>query len=118
MPANAFVEFLLDQLDGLPDVRAQRMFAGFGLYSGDLFFGIVYDGFLYFKVDDGNRANYMRAGMKPFKPYEDQPMTMQYYQVPAAVVEDADELCEWARRAIQVAGKKKANRGVKKKRSR
>ena len=105
MPANAFVEFLLDQLDGLPDVRAQRMFAGFGLYSGDLFFGIVYDGFLYFKVDDGNRANYMRAGMKPFKPYEDQPMTMQYYQVPAGVVEDADELCEWARRAIQVAGK-------------
>jgi TfoX/Sxy family transcriptional regulator of competence genes len=42
MPATAFVDFLLDQLDGVPDVRAQRMFAGFGLYSGDLFFGIVY----------------------------------------------------------------------------
>lgn len=108
MPANAFVDFLLDQLDEVPDVRAQAMFGGRGLYSGDLFFGIVFNDILYFKVNEQNRNDYVRAGMRPFKPYRDRPMTMQYYQVPAAVVEDADELCRWARRAIAAAADKKA----------
>ena len=107
MPATAFVEFLLDQLDGLPKVRAQRMFGGFGLYSDDLFFGIVHTDILYFKVNDQSRNDYVRAGMAPFKPYKDRPMTMQYYQVPAAVMEDADELCQWARKAISAAQDKK-----------
>ena len=64
------------------------MFAGFGIYSADLFFAIVYDEVAYFKVDGRNRRDYERAGMKPFKPYSDRPMTMQYYEVPAAVIED------------------------------
>jgi DNA transformation protein len=68
MPATAFVDFLVDQLDGLPDVRAQRMFSGFGLYSGDLFFGIVYEDILYFKVDDQSRNAYVRAGGKARTP--------------------------------------------------
>jgi len=106
MAATAFVNFLLDQLDGLPDVRAQRMFGGFGLYSGDLFFGIVHQDILYFKVNDQSRNDYVRAGMAAFKPYKDRPVKMQYYQVPATVVEDADELCEWAHRAIAAAADK------------
>jgi DNA transformation protein and related proteins len=108
MPATAFVDFLLDQLDAVPDVRAQAMFGGRGLYSGDLFFGIVFNDILYFKVNDQNRSDYLRAGMAPFKPYRDRPMTMQYYQVPAAVMEDADELHRWALRAIAAAADKKA----------
>jgi DNA transformation protein len=103
MPATGFVDFLLDQLDGVPDIRAQRMFSGFGLYSGDIFFGIVYDDIVYFKVDDISRFDYVRAGMKPFKPYKNRPRTMKYYQVPVGVVEDADELRQWAHKAIAAA---------------
>lgn len=117
MPANDFVEFVVDQLGGVPDVRAQRMFAGFGLYSGNVFFAIVYDGVIYLKVDDGSRGIYERAGMKPFKPYSDRPMTMQYYQVPAAVVEDADELCRWAQRAMMAAIEKGKSKRVAKQRT-
>jgi DNA transformation protein len=103
MPSTGFVEFLLDQLDAVADVRAQRMFGGFGLYSGDVFFGLVSNDLVYFKVNDESRSHYIRAGMAPFKPYADRPMTMQYYQVPVAVLEDADELCRWARRAVAAA---------------
>jgi DNA transformation protein len=110
MPADQFVDFLLDQLDAIDDVRAQRMFGGFGLYSGDVFFGIVHKDTLYFKVDDRNRNDYQNAGMGPFKPYGDRPMTMQYYQVPVAVVEDADDLCLWARRAIEAKGRRRKRR--------
>jgi DNA transformation protein len=118
MVPDPFVDFLLDQLDRVPDVRAQRMFAGFGLYSSDLFFGIVYDGILYFKVDDVSRRDYVRAGMTPFKPYKDRPMTMQYFQVPASVVEDAAELCRWAKRAIAAAEKKRVTKATSRKKRR
>ena len=82
------------------------MFGGVGLYAGDLFFAIVYDDIVYFKVDDVNREDYVRAGSKPFKPYENRAMTMQYYEVPTSVLEDADELCNWARPAIAAASRK------------
>jgi DNA transformation protein and related proteins len=106
MPANGFVDFLLDQLNDVPDVRAQRMFGGVGIYAGDQFFGIVHEDTLYFKVNDQNRSDYLRARMAPFKPYKDRPMTMKYYQVPAAVMENAEELCRWARKAIAAAADK------------
>src|SRR5207342_1930959 len=103
---DTFLGFLTDQLCNIDDVTAKRMFGGVGLYSGDLFFAIVYEDIVYFKVDDVNRGDYARAGMKPFKPYEDRPMTMQYYEVPASVLEDAEELCNWARAALAASARK------------
>jgi DNA transformation protein and related proteins len=103
MQTTAFVSFVLDQLAGLDDIRAQRMFGGFGVYSHDTFFGIVHEDILYFKVSDRTREDYMKAGMPPFRPYTNRRVTLKYYQVPAEVVEDAEQLCEWALRAIQVA---------------
>ena len=113
---DTFLDFLTDQLHAIDDVVAKRMFGGVGVYSGDLFFAIVHNDIVYFKVDDVNRGDYVRAGTKPFKPYEDRPMTMQYYEVPTAVLEDADELCTWARAAIAAATRKPATKKRKKRR--
>jgi len=33
-------------------------------------------------------------------------MTMQYYEVPVFVLEDAEELCRWARRSLEAAARK------------
>ena len=107
---DKFLDFLLDQLRDVDEVISKRMFGGVGLYSGDLFFAIVYDEIVYFKVDDVNLGDYVRAGTKPFKPYADRPMTMQYYEVPVTVLEDADELCAWARGAIAASARKPKHR--------
>jgi len=101
--SNGFREFVLGQLADVPELYAKPMFGGIGLYSGDVFFGIVAGDVLYFKVDETNRKDYEQAGSRPFKPYADRPVTMQYYSVPAAAVEDAAALARWARRAIEVA---------------
>ena len=101
--SGGFREFVLGQLADVGDLYAKPMFGGIGLYSGDLFFGIVAGDILYFKVDDTNRADYERADSRPFKPYADRPVTMRYYSVPAAVVEDAADLGQWAKRSIAVA---------------
>lgn len=100
---DGFLEFVLDQLAGIDEVVPRRMFGGVGIYAGGVFFAIIDADVLYLKVDDTTRADYERAGMQPFKPYEDQSITMQYYEVPTGVLENAEDLTDWARRAITVA---------------
>ena len=106
----AFVEFVLDQLSGIDGVRAQAMFGGTGLYCNDVFFGIIHRDILYLKVNDDTRATFERAGMKPFKPYAGRPMTMQYYEVPLAVLEHPPDLAAWVERAVAVAAGPKSKR--------
>lgn len=96
-------DFVLDQLSGLRGLRAQAMFGGVGLYADEVFFGIVAADVLYFKVDDSTRAVYEAKGSQPFTPYGDRATTMQYYAVPAGVLESPPTLIEWARRAIAAA---------------
>jgi DNA transformation protein len=101
--SGEFRDFVLDQLAGVRDLRARAMFGGVGLYSGDVFFGILAADVLYFKVGNANRDEYERAGSKPFKPYADRAMKMPYYSVPTETLENASSLVAWAGRAIAVA---------------
>jgi DNA transformation protein len=79
------------------------MFGGIGLYSEDLFFGIIARDTLFLKVDDTNRVDFINAGMQPFKPSGEDAGTMKYYAVPLEVLESVAELERWTHRAIQVA---------------
>ena len=102
---DGFRAFVLEQLSGVKSVRARAMFGGVGLYADDVFFGILAADTLYLKVDDSNRGQYEAAGMTAFKPYAGKPMSMSYYQVPAGVIEDGDELAAWARASVRVAAR-------------
>lgn len=107
---DGFRAFVLEQLSGVKSLRARAMFGGVGLYAGDVFFGILAADVLYLKVDDSNRRQFEMVGMPPFKPYADRPMTMSYYQVPAGVLEDSDELAAWARASVRAAERMGATR--------
>ena len=101
-----FKSFVLDQLEELGDVTAKSMFGGVGLYRDGVFFGILARDALFFKTDDRNRPDYVRAGMKSFKPYLDKPgRSATYYAVPLDVMESPTDLAAWARKAIAVAKK-------------
>lgn len=102
---DGFRAFVLEQLAGVESVRARAMFGGIGLYAGDVFFGLLSADTLYLKVDDSNRGRYEAEGMSAFRPYADKPMSMSYYQVPARVLEDGDELTAWARASVRVAAR-------------
>ena len=102
----AFRSFVLDQLEEVGDVVPRSMFGGVGLYCRGAFFGIIAGDVLYLKVDHATRADYERAGMRPFKPYANRAGTMQYYAVPLDVLESAFELAAWARKAIDAAERK------------
>ena len=101
--SEAFKTFVLDQLSEIGDVVPRAMFGGVGLYHRGLFFGILARDTLYLKVDDRNREDYERAGMKPFKPYAHRSGTMRYYAVPLDVLESPIDLARWARASIAAA---------------
>jgi DNA transformation protein len=112
--SKEFRSFVLDQLGGVPQLRARAMFGGVGLYSGETFFGIVAADELFLRTDDSTRGAYEAAGSEPFRPYEDRPITMTYWRVPLGVLEDATDLVAWAKAAVRVA----ANAPAKRRRSR
>ena len=102
--SEGFRAFVLEQLArATPSLRARNMFGGVGLYSGDFFFALMDDDVLYFKVDDTNRPRFEERAMGPFRPGGGGGEVMQYYEVPADVLEDAEQLAAWAAEAVEVA---------------
>jgi DNA transformation protein len=100
----SYREYVLEQLAGLGRVRSLRMFGGVGLYCDDLFFALIAGDTLYLKTDDGNRGDFVDRGMGPFRPFRNKPLwEMSYFEVPADVLEDAEAMTAWARKALRAA---------------
>lgn len=105
MPVSTeYREFVLESLGRVaPAVTARSMFGGVGVYSAGLFFALMDDDTLYLKVDDTNRGDFQALGMGPFNPFGDDKHVMQYYELPADLLEDADALRPWVEKAVDVA---------------
>ena len=113
--SEEYVTYVLDQLEGLGTITVKKMFGGAGLYLDSLFFALVSDDVLYFKVDNSNRQDYENAGMEPFRPFGEKSHIMHYYEVPIDVLDDRDQLKVWVDKALLVA-KLALSKGKKKKR--
>ena len=102
--SSDYLAYVLEQLAQLGGVSSRRMFGGAGLYCDEFFFALVSDDTLYLRVDDSNRADYSARGMAQFRPYADRPhLSMNYFETPAEVLEDARQLVLWASRSVAVA---------------
>jgi len=100
----SYRQYVVDCLGRVtPGVRATSMFGGVGLYAGDLFFALIARDTLYFKVDDSNRPDFVAREMGPFLPFGDEREVMQYYELPAELLEDTEELRSWVEKAVAVA---------------
>ena len=98
MSNNSFLDFIQEQLTALNGLRSKRMFGGDGLYCGEQFFGIVFDGRLYFKTNPDTLAEYLAYHAAVFAPSEKQ-VLKNYREVPADILEDSQLLLQWARKA-------------------
>jgi DNA transformation protein len=112
--SESYRTFVLEQLARVAPVTAKSMFGGVGIYAEGLFFALIAEDRLYFKVDDTTRPDFERRGMEPFRPFEEE-NAMGYYEVPADVVEDAAQLGPWMKKAIDVAARAKQGKGKRSK---
>lgn len=109
----SFRDFVLEQLARTtPGIRARSMFGGVGIYAAEVFFALVDDDTMYFKVDDATRPQFVDRGMAAFRPYGESGEVMQYYAVPADVLEDPEALGTWVAAAIAVARRARGGRDV------
>jgi DNA transformation protein len=112
---DQYLQWVIEQLAGAERVTSRRMFGGIGLYLDEVFFAIIRADTVYFKVDAANRSDYETRGMARFRPYRDKPhLSINYYEVPADVLEDAEECVRWALRAVAASVGKKAAAAKKK----
>jgi DNA transformation protein len=122
MPVTAdYLNYVLEQLARVRGLSSRRMFGGYGLYSDGAFFGLIDDDTLFFKTGESNREEYESRGMKRFMPYPDQNPSgggMGYHEVPADVLEDAEQLSAWARKSVEIAVSRAAARQSKSTRER
>lgn len=94
---GSFAEELVDELGALGELSWKKMFGGAGIFvDGSMFALINSDAELHLKVDDSNRAQFEAAGTERHA-------RMPYYAVPADILEDPEQLLEWARGSASIA---------------
>lgn len=99
--------YLLEQMGQIRPITTRPMFGGLTFFAEGRAFALADGDTLYFKVDASNRPDFEAAGMGPFLPFGDPAKPMQYYELPAEVLEDPDQLAAWMAKAIAVAAKAK-----------
>lgn len=102
--AGEFIAYLQDQFRPWGPVGARRMFGGYGLYRDATIFALVLGDALFLRTDEASRADFIAAGMVPFR-YDraGKSVSVAYYEVPADLLEDADTLALWADKAYAAA---------------
>jgi DNA transformation protein len=94
---------VLEQLGRVTPVTGKSMFGGAGIYTHGLFFALIAEDRLYFKVNDAMRPEFERRGMEPFPPFG-KDSAMGYYEVPDGCGGGCWATAAiWMRKAIDVA---------------
>jgi len=110
--SNGFAEYLHEQLAPLGPLTLRRMFGATGVFCHGLMFGLVTDDTLYVRVDDQNRAMFREAEAEPPLSYVKQGrrIDLAYWRVPDRLMDEPEELLQWARAALAAARRVAAER--------
>lgn len=109
MPAKAvddpLIDLVRDAMEASGTVSARRLFGGAGIYSGETCFALLSRGVLYFKVSEATKRKYEAEGSKPFgyTTNKGRSALTSYYRVPDRLLDEPEELAEWAREAVKSA---------------
>ena len=121
--AAADLAFAEDLFSGLGAVHARRMFGGAGLYAGAVMFALVDEGRIYLKTDAALQAELAAAGARSWiytergGPRAGVPQETSYWSLPESALDEPEEACAWARRALAIAEARKAAAPKRRRRS-
>jgi len=108
-------DFLIDLFAPFGPVTIKRMFSGFGVSVDGVNFAIALRSGLYFRADEQTIARFEAEGSKPIQ-YQTRARTVtvnSYWELPARLFDDPDELPEWARAALEAAQRAAARKRAK-----
>jgi len=107
---EGFKDFIKDQVAGFAPVSIRNMFGGAGVYADGVMFALLADDVFYLKANETSARAFEAEGMGPFTyaPAGKPPVAMSYWEVPPRLLEEPEELVEWAREAHRIACASKA----------
>ncbi|MBR1149134.1 TfoX/Sxy family protein [Bradyrhizobium sp. JYMT SZCCT0428] len=98
-------DFLIDLFADFGPVTIRRMFSGFGISADGTNFALALRAGLYFRADETTIPQFEAEGSQPFS-YQTRTKTVtvnSYWQLPARLFDDSEELSDWARAALAAA---------------
>jgi DNA transformation protein len=100
-------DFLTDLFTHFGPVAIRRMFSGFGISVDGVNFALALRAGLYFRADEQNIPQFEAEGSGPFQ-YQQRKTgktvtVNSYWQLPARLFDDSEELAIWARAALSAA---------------
>jgi DNA transformation protein len=98
-------EFIRDLFQSFGDVAVRRMFGGAGLFADGVMFGLVSDGQIYLKADATTMTWFENECCRPceYSTKHGKRALTSYWRLPNRLYDNADELAQWARRALEAA---------------
>lgn len=109
---------IADLFAGLGPVQIRRMFGGKGIYHQGTIIAVVVEGELLLKADAESAPAFQAAGCRRWNYGSrslNRPVSMPYWSVPPAALDDAEEMTPWARLAFQAALRSERTRETGKK---
>lgn len=105
----------MELLEPIGPIQTSRFFGGVGISNGFAQFAMIMGNSLYFVTDENSRDKYEQAGMQPFSymTKKGQVQVRRYFELPEDIFTDPEQLRLWANEAMQVAGKTKPNKALK-----
>jgi DNA transformation protein and related proteins len=98
-------DFLIDLFADFGPVTIRKMFSGYGISADGTNFALALRAGLYFRADDQTIPQFEAEGSKPFQ-YQTRTKTVtvnSYWQLPARLFDDSEDLANWARAALAAA---------------
>jgi DNA transformation protein len=98
-------EFLIDLFSSFGPVTIRRMFSGYGISADGTNFALALRSGLYLRADETTIPHFEAEGSRPFQ-YQTRAKTVtvnSYWELPARLFDDTDELSEWAKAALAAA---------------
>jgi len=98
-------DFLIDLFADFGPVTIRKMFSGFGISADGINFALALRAGLYFRADEQSIPRFEAEGSQPFS-YQTRTKTVtvnSYWQLPARLFDDSEELADWARAALAAA---------------
>src|SRR3982075_2276577 len=98
-------DFLVDLFSDFGPVTIRPMFSGFGISVDGINFALALRAGLYFRADEETIPQFEAEGSTPFQ-YQTRAKTVtvnSYWQLPARLFDDPEDLTDWARAALAAA---------------
>ena len=100
-------DFLTELFSDFGPVTLRRMFSGFGISVDGTNFALALRAGLYFRADEQTIQQFQAEGSKPFQ-YQQRSTAKvvtvnSYWELPARLFDDQEELAGWARAALAAA---------------